>query len=165
MKARNAATVLLTLLVLLTIGCQQEMDKSVVVFVDDVQMDQEPYTGHVFIGDADDKFGNDRYVLNATTITDDVLAVSLSYSGGCKAHQFTLVVSDEFHESFPVQIDAVIVHNANGDTCEAWPTEEYHFDLTPIKTLYQNAYRQEAGTIILRLKDAPDGELVYEFDM
>lgn len=31
--------------------------------------------------------------------------------------------------------------------------------------MYQEAYRQEAGTIILQLKNAPDGELVYEFTM
>ena len=58
-----------------------------------------------------------------------------------------------------------LAHNANGDLCRAWLTEDYHFDLTPIKTMYQKAYRQAAGTIILRLKDAPDGKLIYEFSM
>ena len=43
--------------------------------------------------------------------------------------------------------------------------KNYRFDLTPIKTMYQVAYRQEAGTIIFRLKDAPEGELIYEFTM
>ena len=37
------------------------------------------------------------------------------------------------------------------------------FDLTPIKEMYQEAYRQKAGTLIFRLKEAPDGELTYEF--
>ena len=138
---------------------------SVLTSVDGVHPDEIFYTGTVFIGDAGRRFGTDEYVLNSATITDDVLNISVSYSGGCKDHRFTLVVSDTFLESFPVQLHASIAHNANRDTCEAYPTENYRFNLTPIKTLYQNAYRQEAGTIVLRLKDAPDGELVYEFTM
>ena len=154
------------------IGCQQlddqmktGLDDPVSVSVDHVNPDEIFYTGTVFIGDAGNRFGTDEYALNSATITDDTLNISVSYSGGCEAHQFTLVASDAFLESFPVQLHASIAHNANGDTCEAYPTENYRFDLTPIKTMYQKAYRQEAGTIVLRLKDAPDGELVYEFTM
>ena len=151
------------------IGCQQldnQMkvgpDDTVFVSVDDVNPDEIVYTGAVFIGDVGDRFGTDEYVLNSATITDDMLDISASYSGGCKDHQFTLVTSDTFLESFPVQLFASIAHNANDDTCEAYPTANYRFDLTPIKKMYQEAYRQETGTIILRLKDAP-GELIYEF--
>ena len=64
-----------------------------------------------------------------------------------------------------MQLPIFVAHNANGDTCEAYPTEDYHFDLTPIKTMYQEAYQQEAGTIILRLKDTQNVELIYEFTM
>ena len=131
----------------------------------DVNPDEIFYTGTVFIGDAGDRFGTDEYALDSAMITDDTLNISVSYSGGCAKHQFTLIVSDTFLESFPVQLPASIAHNANGDPCEAYPTENYRFDLTPIKTMYQEAYRQAAGMIILRLKDAPDGELIYEFTM
>ena len=154
------------------IGCQQldnqiktGLDDPVSVSVDDVDPSEIFYTGTVFIGDTDDKFGTDEYTLNSATITDDTLNISVSYSGGCEDHKFTLVVSDTFLESFPVQLHASLAHNANSDPCAAYPTDNYRFDLTPIKTMYQEAYRQEAGTIILRLKDAPDGELVYEFTM
>ena len=91
--------------------------------------------------------------------------INVSYSGGCEKHEMTLVASESFLESFPVQLPVSLAHNANGDACEAWLTEDYNFDLTPIKTMYQDAYRQEAGTIILRLKDAPNTDLVYEFTM
>ena len=140
-------------------------DDPISISVDDVNPDEIFYTGTVFIGDAGDRFGTDEYALNSATITDDTLNISVSYSGGCKYHQFTLVASDTFLESHPVQLQASIAHNANGDTCEAYPTENYRFDLTSIKTMYQNAYRQEAGIIVLRLKDAPEGELIYEFTM
>ena len=171
MRLKNVIVYALSVSIFI-IGCQQldeqmktGLDDATSISVDDVNPDETVYTGTVFIGDAGDKFGTDEYTLNSATITDDTLNISVSYSGGCKDHQFTLVASDTFLESFPVQLHAFIAHNANGDTCEAYPTENYRFNLTPIKTMYQEAYRQEAGTIILRLKDAPDGELVYEFTM
>ena len=169
MKRKNVIVYILSALIF-AIGCQQldnQMkvgpDDSVSVSVDDINQDEIIYTGAVFIGDAGDRFGTDKYALNAATITDDLLNVSVSYTGGCEAHQFTLVVSDTFLESFPVQLHTSLAHNANGDTCEAYPTDNYRFDLTPIKKMYQEAYRQKAGTIILRLKDDPNGELIYEF--
>ena len=171
MKVKNVIVYTLSVFILV-LGCQHlddqmqvGLDDAVSIAVDDVNPDEIFYAGVVFIGDAADRFGTDEYVLNSATITGDTLDIRASYSGGCEDHQFTLVVSDTFLESFPVQLHAAIAHNANGDTCEAYPTDNYRFDLTPIKTMYQEAYRQEAGTIILRLKDAPDGELVYEFTM
>ncbi len=163
---RNVIGFVLSLFILFAIGCQQDPNKDVTSLrsINGVAVEEEPYIGNLIIGDANGKLANDSFVLNNATIMDDTLAVSVSYSGGCKNHQFTLVTSASFLESFPVQLSAYIVHDANGDTCEAWPTEDYHFDLTPIKTLYQKSYRQKAGTIVLRLKDTPE-ELVYEFAM
>ena len=173
MKLKNTIGFTLGLLSLLALGCQRNQDRKIMqpddtlisVSRDDARQDDIIYQGAVFIGDAGNRFGTDEYALNSATITDDTLNISVSYSGGCKEHQFTLVASEAFLESDPVQLHAAIAHNANGDTCEAYPTDNYRFDLTPIKTMYQEAYRQEAGTIILRLKDAPAGELVYEFTM
>ena len=172
MKLKITLISTLSLFTLFAIGCQQlnkqmkaEPDDGLSVVVDGIDPDEILYTGTVFIGDAGDRFGTDEYVLNSATITDDTLNISASFSGGCKEHQLTLVVSDTFLESFPVQLHVSLAHNANGDPCEAWLTTNYHFDLTPIKTMYQKAYRQEAGTIVLRLKNAPDEELVYEFTM
>ena len=171
MKVKNVIVYALGVFIF-SIGCQQLNDQmqtgpddGLSVVVGGVDADETGYTGNVFIGDAGDRFGTDEYALNSAAITDDTLNISVSYSGGCEDHQFTLVVSDTFLESFPVQLHASIAHNANGDTCEAYPTDNYRFDLTAIKKMYQTAYRQEAGTIILRLKDAPDGELIYEFTM
>ena len=172
MKLNYSIGFILSLLLLLTIGCQRlqnqmkaDPDTSVSVSVDDVDSADIAYTGEVFIGDAGDRFGTDEFVVNSATITDDTLSVSVSYSGGCEKHEFTLVASESFLESFPVQLPVSLAHNANGDTCEAYPTEKYQFDLTPIKNMYQEAYQQQAGTIILRLKDAPNTDLVYEFTM
>ena len=172
MKLNYFIRLILCVFIPISIGCQQfnnqlqtEPDGLTSISNGDVIHDDTPLLGSVFIGDADGRFGTDKFALNSATVDGDVLKVNLSYSGGCESHQFTLVASDSFLESFPVQLSIFIAHNANGDTCEAYPTEDYHFDLTQIKTMYQEAYRQEAGTIILRLKDAPNIDLVYEFAM
>ena len=166
---KNIVGFALSLLILFAIGCERELNeiiaKSDDVTAADGETGRKRGLGSVVIGGNANKFGTDRYVLNAATITDDMLTVNVSYSGGCTLHQFTLVASDSFLESFPVQLRITLTHNANNDLCRAWLTEDYHFDLTSIKTLYQQGYQQEAGTIILRLKDAPDGELIYKFAM
>ncbi len=170
---KNIVGFTLSLLILFTIGCERDLNKIIAnsdnatlpTTTVDTEPDEKPDSETVVIADGIGKFRVDRYILNAATITGDTLKVNVSYGGGCEVHQFTLVASNVFLESFPVQLRATLAHNANGDLCRAWLTEDYHFDLTPIKTLYQEAYQQEAGIIILRLKDAPDGNLVYEFTM
>ena len=111
------------------------------------------------------RWGADPFVLNAATITGDTLTVNVSYGGGCRTHQLTLVASDGFLESYPVQLRVFLAHDGNDDMCRAWLTEEYDFDLTPIKRRYQDAYRVDAGIIVLLLEDAPGPGLVYEFMM
>ncbi len=173
MKHYTPFGIILSLLIIFTIGCQQIQnqmktdpdDTTVSVSVDDDIPDIEPSIGKVFIGDANGRFGTDEYTLNTASINADTLTINVSYSGGCEKHEMTLVVSELFLESFPVQLHVSVAHNANGDACEAWLTEDHNFDLTPIKTMYQEAYQQQAGTIILRIKNAPNTDLVYEFTM
>ena len=126
----------------------------------------DPPRGRVVIDDAgqgSDRWGADPYELSAAAIMGDTLTVTVSYGGGCETHRFTLVASNVFLESDPVQLGASLAHDANGDMCRAWLTEVLDFDLTPIKRMYQDAYRQDAGTIVLRLEHAPEPSLVYEF--
>ena len=172
MKPKNTIGFALSLILLFAIGCERTLNE-IVTKSDDVvrptvdvgsEPDKKPVSESVFIGDAGGRFGTDRYVLNAATITDDTLTVNVSYGGGCRTHQFTLVASESFMESSPVQLHVSLAHNANNDLCRAWLTEDYRFDLALIKAMFQESYRQKVGTIILRLKDTPE-ELVYEFAM
>ena len=114
-------------------------------------------------GRGTDLWGADPFVLNAAAIAGDTLTVNVSYGGGCREHQFTLLASNVFMESYPVQLGLSLAHEANGDLCRVWLTEDQTFDLTSIKRMYQAAYRQDAGTIILRLENAPGPALFYEF--
>ena len=107
---------------------------------------------------------SDPFTLNGAAVTGDVLMVSVSYAGGCRDHEFRLLTADSFMESDPVQLRITIVHDGNGDRCEAWITEQRSFDLSDIKARWQAAYRRESGVVQLRLRDAvDDAALLYRF--
>ena len=76
---------------------------------------------------------------------------------GCARHDFTLVADDPFRGRDPAQLDVILAHDGNNDRCEAYPTETYAFDLTPVRTLYRETYGTDAGAILLRFhgQDVP----------
>lgn len=173
---------LLCLTILFAIGCDEvpnevlegappdtDLDDSVSISPGDIPADDTKLFGDVVIVEPGvnepDQWINDAYQLDDATITADTLTISVSYGGGCETHQFTLIASEAFMESDPVQLGVSIVHNANRDFCERWVEEVYHFNLTPIKTMYQEAYKQDAGTIVLNLEGAPEDAvpLIYKF--
>lgn len=119
--------------------------------------------GRVVVAGAGAMLGNDGYVLNSATITGDTLTVSVSYSGGCRTHVFTLVIAASFVESSPVRLPAVLRHDANGDACEAFPTESYAFDLALVRARYRAVYGPGTGSVALQLDGVPEDALVYEF--
>ncbi len=146
--------------------------------------DRRPFEGSVVIDDDVDRATelqeSDAYELDtdgdgAPVIENDTLTLTVSYSGGCKEHYFTLVTDGSFMGSDPVQLVVALTHEDNGDTCEAYPTDQYVFDLTRIKTrYYQEASEpdEDSITITLRLQhlghpsgsiDAGFLDLVYTF--
>ena len=174
MLIKNARAFAWSLLVLYAIGCgQKQEDKSgsgagtlISFSPSDLAPDETKSSGQVVLTDPSattaGAWGTDGFELSGAAITGDTLAVTASYAGGCREHLFTLVSSSEFLESNPVQVVVHLAHNAQSDACEAWITQDYLFNLTPLKARYQEAYQQEEGAIVLLLKDAPE-DLVYEF--
>ena len=107
----------------------------------------------------------DPFSLNSAAVSGNILTLSVSYSGGCRSHLFVLTAAESFQESSPVQLPLVLTHDANKDPCEAYPTEQLRFDLTPISKRYQRAYGQDSGSVLLLLQPDPatDQPLVYQF--
>ncbi|MXZ12882.1 MAG: hypothetical protein F4Y78_02535 [Candidatus Dadabacteria bacterium] len=169
------------LIVLFAAACGQGPDggdeKEPVDATPDDTLDPQPLVGKVVINDMDaaiDHWGDDAYELKtdgdgAPVVEDDTLTLTVSYSGGCKRHYFTIVADDEFLPiSDSVRLDTSLAHDANDDRCEAYLTAEYEFDLTPIKTLYQETYGRDAGTVHLHLQgqDVPEDVpvITYTFE-
>ena len=163
----------LCLMVLFLTGCDQESNaakEEPVSMTPSGGDDRPPLMGEVVINVMDvatDQWGSDAYEIekdaNAPFIEDDTLTLTVSYSGGCASHDFTLVADDGFQEEADsVQLKVSVAHNANGDNCEAYLTEAYDFNLAPIKMLYQKTYGEDAGAIVLVLET--DLDLVYKFE-
>ena len=117
----------------------------------------------VVVADGRD-WGDDPYVVNAAAVEGHQLTIEVSFGGGCRRHDFTLVISKSFRESDPVQLPAVLAHDANGDTCQAYPTESHVFDLALVRNRYRQFYGPGPGKIVLRIAGVPGDDLVYEFD-
>ena len=89
--------------------------------------------------------GDDSYVVNSAAVDGHRLTIEVSYAGGCRRHDFTLVISKTFRESDPVQLTTVLAHDANGDSCEAWLTESLVFDVASVRTRYSPVLRTRFG--------------------
>ena len=98
----------------------------------------------------------DGYDLNEVRIVGDVLEADVSFSGGCEEHDFTLCYRPAFLESFPVQAQVVLRHDANNDPCEAYPSETRKFNLDSLKKAYISGYQPMGeATVILRFEGHP----------
>ena len=138
------------------------LDTPVAVSVDDVPP-AGPRAGAVVVSEAPHLHGRDPFVLNDAAIAGDTLSLNLSYAGGCARHEFTLVASESFLESDPVQLPVSLAHDANGDACEAWLTQDYEFGLSLLRDRYRQAYGDGPGRIALLLEGVPGGTLLYVF--
>ncbi|MBD3290947.1 hypothetical protein GF337_19225 [candidate division KSB1 bacterium] len=78
------------------------------------------------------------------------LTLTVSYSGGCKEHEFALFGWSGFAKSNPPQAEVFLSHNANGDMCEAYLTEEIKFDLLPLQHAYQKIF-SDKGPFMLNI--------------
>ncbi len=149
--ARGTASVALLLGLLAAPGCRES------------PTEPDIPENNVVVDDGRD-YGDDPYEVNSAAIDGHRLTISVSFAGGCRNHIFTLVISKSFTESDPVQLPAVLAHDANGDTCEAYPTESRVFDLALVRTRYQQFYGPGSVRVVLRIAGASSGDLVHQFD-
>ncbi len=86
----------------------------------------------------------------AARIEEDCLALRVAFSGCQPEHPWTCYISGGFMESNPVQVRAVLVHELEED-CDAAFTTNEHFDLSPLRIRYEQAYG--SGTLLINLVD------------
>jgi hypothetical protein len=66
-------------------------------------------------------------------VDGDCLQLKISYSGGCKEHEFDLYWSGDWDKTKPPVAHLYLSHNANGDNCEAIKTQKLGFSLQQIR--------------------------------
>ncbi len=105
-------------------------------------------------------FRNDRALIDSARISGDTLILVVSYSGGCREHEFKLFGSRSIIKTNPPQAEIYLSHNSNADPCEAWITQQLKFDLSPLKNYYLQTF-DDTGPLLLRIYE-PGTNRVYE---
>lgn len=88
------------------------------------------------IGNTDKK--SDAVEINSVSIDGNIMTLKVSFSGGCEGHQFELIGSEMVMKSLPGKRPVALIHNANGDMCEAYLTEEIQFDISELAISKEN---------------------------
>ena len=91
------------------------------------------------------------FYLEDVSIEDSILKLNVSYSGGCKKHQFLLVERKNFKRAKNIyEVHLQLLHNSNQDTCKKIVTEFLLFNLLPLKTeLQKENFDQKDINLIL----------------
>jgi hypothetical protein len=105
----------------------------------------------------------DSYTVNQAKFNADTLNINVSYSGGCKEHEFCLVAWNYFLESNPVQAYLVLSHNSNSDYCEAGVTSKLSIDMSPLKKEYITQYGNTNNSIIVKILIGADKRLILTY--
>lgn len=113
-----------------------------------------------------DQWPADPLSIEHIEIDGSLLTLDLTYSGGCAPHSIDFVGWGHFLESEPVQLRALLAHDARDDACDAIISSRRTFDLQPIRQAWQSGYHLTHGTVILRIADpagGPERSVEYHF--
>jgi hypothetical protein len=108
----------------------------------------------------------DPVTVTGAFIVHDDLTIGARFSGGCLEHDFKLFMQPVFLESWPVQANLYLCHDAHGDACRALLLEQVKFDIRDIAELYFEQYGGY-GDIILNIygyfRDRPENKVTVTY--
>ena len=88
-----------------------------------------------------DDLKKDGFTYGTTHIEGTALHLVVVSGGGCRKHEYTLTMTPSaFMESYPVQANVYLRHDAKSDPCDAIVTDSVVFDLIPIVEIYRQMY-------------------------
>lgn len=137
-KIMKQIPAILLSLCLLLLSCQSN-DETLSDLRDDGQLRQDTEAQPISIGEeryitvenaryGDSPMSDDFTILDFERV-GSLLLIEVQYGGGCAEHAFELLGSGDWYAN-PDIINFLLIHNANGDLCEALITETLVFDLS-----------------------------------
>lgn len=103
---------------------------------------------------------SDPFSINDAKIEDDCLHISVSFSGGCAAHEFIMTYAElPSFSKYDYNGKLTLGHNSHGDMCEAYITQTVSFDLKPL----QNAKSDMIRLILVKEGDREDYKLIIDY--
>jgi hypothetical protein len=101
---------------------------------------------------------SDIVQISDVSIIGNIISIKVSYSGGCKNHDFQLLGSANISKSLPPIRAIKLVHNANGDKCKKNVERTLEFEISDL------AYKQEVGSIIYLTLGGWKDRIEYTFE-
>ncbi len=94
----------------------------------------------------------DDLILKGVELQGNTLVARVMHSGGCKPHTYELLWNGTFQKSAAgeAQVELVLAHDANGDSCEALLNRTASFDLGPLARRWREQNKGEHGAVELR---------------
>ncbi|MBZ5710049.1 hypothetical protein [Nannocystis pusilla] len=89
-------------------------------------------TGGDALPNCTDLGAGDPFDINTAKIVGDELVLEVAYGGGCEIHEFTLCFDGVVLDTDFIKL--AVHHDAHGDACLAFISEERAFDLTPTQS-------------------------------
>jgi hypothetical protein len=101
-------------------------------------------------------YGKDACKLSDVRVSGDTLFVKAEYGGGCKDHVFTARHNGQYMKSMPPQLNLMIDHNGNGDSCRELIHESLAFDL-------KSCRNGKSGSIVLLINGDRSNKVTYTY--
>ncbi len=92
------------------------------------------------LGDISEK--SDPFTISNVSLSGKNLKINITFSGGCKEHNFKLLGSEAISKSLPPQRSIVLIHQSNGDACKKLVEKTLTFNVDAF------SYQKEKGSII-----------------
>lgn len=105
----------------------------------------------------DHKEEGDAVTIREVKLNGNVLTLSVTYSGGCAKHSFSLVGSGNISKSLPPRRSISLIHKSQGDQCKKAVMEDLLFDLSEL------AYKKENGSKIWLDLDGWEQAIDYSY--
>jgi hypothetical protein len=98
---------------------------------------------------------NADFSIDEMKIDGDILLIDVSYSGGCKDHDFKAYFNGMYIKTSPMKAKVFIVHTNNDDNCRALIKQTLRFNLKPVRS-------GDRGMLIIMLNNT-EKTLTYEY--
>jgi hypothetical protein len=99
----------------------------------------------------------DPFIIENVTIIQNMMQVTISYSGGCKQHDFEAYGSTTIAKSDPAIRNMVLIHKANEDSCMHSLTRKINFNIEEM------SYKKEKNSAIYLTIDGWKGKIKYDY--
>ncbi len=108
-------------------------------------------TAVVITNRSPDDLRHDAFTIEQAELHGARLHLIVISGGGCREHDYELFMTPAvFMESYPVQANLYLWHDAHDDPCDAIVRDSLVFDLAPIGRLYAQMYGPD-GQVYLNL--------------